>query len=279
MPYLTILTMNVKNVINDNDYEFTLSAFAASFLALSSLSPSSISASSSTSSNLSTKENQFQLQQGQQQDLIKICVLLFDTYQKLCMSSSDDVNQKPIYISRQSIQESLLPGLSCLRDLFYNSIIINASSVSPGSISNTQNDYVALLDSMIYKLEHIQIYTNEPSTSPIASGSSNSISITLTPSPSVNIANNQFETSSISPLKASPGSLVGDVINASVNALSSSSASSFSTAGIATPSNQSGVNTDNSNFKSFVFKGITNFKDHSKDKLSNFLLTNKTFKK
>lgn len=265
--------MNVKNVINDNDYEFSLAALTASFLAISSLSPASLSSSSSCSSISSIKENQFQLQQNQQQDLIKICVLLFDTYQKICLTSDD--NPKPISISRQSIQESLLPGLSCLREIFHNHIILN-------STTSNSNDYVLLLDTMIHKIENMQTANSLPNdlhTSPSLNNNLNSIHST----PTLSVNTGSMNEINSSPLKVSPGALVGDMFNATgVNVLSSSSASSFSSTSTVTSANQiNGLsqNAENNNFKSFVFKGFSSFKDQSKDKLSNFLLTNKTFKK
>jgi hypothetical protein len=58
--------------------------------------------------------------------------------------------------------------------------------------------------------------------------------------------------------------------------ISSSSTSSISSLGINANQQQQ---QQGDYFKSFVFKGINNLKDQSKDKLSNFLSTNKTLKK
>ncbi|CAF0796504.1 unnamed protein product [Brachionus calyciflorus] len=286
LPYLTILTMNVKNIINENDYEFTLSEVTATFLTFSSQSPVSLSASSSNSSLSSSysnlKENQFQMHQNQQQDIIKLCVLLYDTYQSICFSSED--NQKPLVISRQSIQESLLPGLSSLREIFHNCIIINTNTISSNSLSNNQNDYVKELDAMIHKIESIQnniTNSNDVNSSPL--NTPNLGQVYLSPSPSLKLKNNFNE--KVSPLKVSPGALISDFVNMGSNALSSSSASSFSsTSTVTSVTNQQqhnsvNENSTNGNLKSFVFKGFSQFKDQSKDKLSNFLLTNKSYKK
>lgn len=82
--------MQIKNVIYENDYEFSLS----SFMALSSTMTSQIAFSSSI--NL-LKDGQ------QQQEIQKICILLFDSYNKICMQNSNTNDQK-INISKQSIQ-------------------------------------------------------------------------------------------------------------------------------------------------------------------------------
>ena len=237
MPYLVILALQVKNVINDNDYEFSQSSLAVSFASITSLNSSYLS-----SSVLSSQENQ----QHHQQDLLKICVLLFDIYQKIFSTNSEN---KLLYISRQSVQESLLPGLHCTRDIFLNNIIN----------SNVHNEYVQQLDQFIYKSEMLHstnsVSNSEHQKSQIAKAA-NSFS-TSNSTPILNV-----QESPLSPRKAitslsNATTALGDMVNANVSNLSVNGT------------------TDNVHFKSFVFKGITNFKDHSKDKLSSFLLNNK----
>lgn len=236
---MAILALQIKNVINDNDYEFSQSALTASFTSISSLS------SSYSNNSTSSKENQ----QNHQNDLLKICVLLFDIYQKLFSTNSEN---KIVHISRQSVQESLLPGLNCLKDIFLHNIIN----------SNSHNEYVQQLDNLMHKTDLLQQHTNSQSDHQIIAMDSNQISS----SNSMPVFNAGHQEAS--PLKLNntltntATAALGDMVNASVSTLTSSNGS-----------------IDNTNFKSFVFKGITNFKDHSKDKLSNFLLTNKTFKK
>jgi hypothetical protein len=84
--------MQIKNVIHDNDYEFSLS----SFMALSSAMTASSTISFSTFN--SSKDGQ----QSQQQEIQKICILLFDSYYKICMQTNSD--QQSVYISKQSVQ-------------------------------------------------------------------------------------------------------------------------------------------------------------------------------
>ncbi len=76
---------------------------------------------------------------------------------------------------------------------------------------------------------------------------------------------------SASSLTSHAASTVGELVNAGVTALASpiTTASVYSNTTIA----------ENANVKSMFFKGINTFKDQSKDKFSNFLLTNKGFKK
>ena len=135
--------MQIKNVINDNDYEFPLSAVTLTYPKIASLSSASLmSLSSSTLSQSSTtKMNDHQ---HHQQDVLKICILLYDTYKKLC-TTQDDSNI--VYISRQSLQESLLPGLVCLKEIFQNNVISPTSS----------NEFVSQLESIISKIEKMQI--------------------------------------------------------------------------------------------------------------------------
>lgn len=135
--------MQIKNVINDNDYDFPLSAVTLSFSKIASLSSSSLMtlSSSTLSQSSTTKMNDHQ---HHQQDVLKICVLLFDTYKKLC-TSQDDSNI--VFISRQSLQESLLPGLVCLKEIFHNNIL---SPISP-------NDFALQLENIISKIEKMQI--------------------------------------------------------------------------------------------------------------------------
>ena len=81
--------MQIKNVIYENDFEFSLSSFNA----LSSTLGSQIACSSSI--NL--------LKEGlQQQEIQKICILLFDSYNKICTQNNS--NDQKIKISKQSIQ-------------------------------------------------------------------------------------------------------------------------------------------------------------------------------
>ncbi len=116
-----------------------MSAFTVSFSQINSISSSTLA--SSSSSQISNKFNEHQ---NHQQDIIKISVLIYDTYQKLC--TTQDIN-KVLYISRQSLQESLLPGLFCLRDIFQDHII---SSISG------KNEYVQHLDTVISTVERMQ---------------------------------------------------------------------------------------------------------------------------
>jgi hypothetical protein len=252
---LTIVTLQIKNVITENDYEFTMSAMTSTYLALTSsqiqLNPNAIKSSSisSISSHNSVKtENQ----QNHQQDVIKICVLLFDNYQKLCISSfgTDDSSHSnqlyPIHLSRQSAKESILPGLLILKDIFHNKIIQNNT--------HHQNEFLLAIENMIYKIEHMQ--SESPNT--------NTTHRVLT------------ENMTNSPIKASPvaintSGLVSDLVSASVSSISTLSAATTSsdlTSNLHLPEN---------NFKSLMFKGISNF-NHSKDKLSN-LLAQKNLKK
>lgn len=141
LPYLTILTLQIKNVISDNDYEFPLSAFTFSISQLASQSSTSLmSVSSSPYSQSSIKLNEHQ---HYQQDVVKICALLYDIYQRLCTNTKDE--NKTLYISRQSLQESLLPGLLCLKEVFQNHVI-SISSTGP-------NEYVLQLERIITIIE------------------------------------------------------------------------------------------------------------------------------
>lgn len=240
--------MQIKNVINENEYEFSQSALASSFASISSLSSNYLSTSLSTSSS-SSKENVL----THYSDLLKLCVLLFDIYQKLFSTNAEN---KLVHISRQSVQESLLPGLNCLKDIFLHSVIN----------SNAHNEYVQQIDQLIYKTELIQQNTTNSSSEHQILGSlassfmssSNSTPTILDSSVSLSPLKGLTNSSTITHTAAA----IGDMVNAGVSTLAAN-----------------GSTADNANFKSFVFKGISNFKDHSKDKLSNFLLTNKTFKK
>ena len=235
------MALQIKNVINDNDYEFSQSSLAVSFASITSLSSSYLS-----SSALSSKENQ----QHHQQDLLKICVLLFDIYQKLFSTNAEN---KLVFISRQSVQESLLPGLHCIRDIFLNNIIN----------SNVHNEHVQLLDQLIYKSEMLH-HNNSVSKSNDSNSEHHLFQAQSVSSVSTSNSTPTFngQESPLSAHKAmtsfsSTTTAIGDMVTANVSNLSINGAA------------------DNANFKSFVFKGITNFKDHSKDKLSSFLLTNK----
>ena len=241
--------MQIKNVINDNDYEFTMSSLSASFVSISSLSSTGSNYSLNSSSSSSIKDSNspnvhhhhhhhhHNQQPNHQQDILKICVLLFDTYQKISKNNEN----KQVHISRQSIQESLLPGLNCLKDIFLNNVI------------STNNEYVQQLDQLIHKMEQTQqnYHHAEPSSSQSSllqvSNDSSSFQKSVTP---LKVAN-------------SVNTAVVDLVNVGVSVLANTSSNSIA---------------DNANFKSFVFKGISNFKDHSKDKF-NFLMTNKNAKK
>lgn len=314
--------MQIKNVITDNDYEFTLSSLTSTFLSITAsfnnttnnsitssnsqliLSNSStLTSIASSTSNQSIKDlklatttatttgGQAQPQTQQQQDIQKILALLFENYKAICLSTNSDLN-----ISRQSIQESLLPGLSNLKDIFQHKIIINQIGSASSNNISLQNDYVAQLDNIIHKLEQAQ--HENTNISPIISTTTSSNSH-LTPS---SILNDVSSTLSSSPLKISPMSgiianginlsnaIVDTVVTYSTNnvtntgpgvlsSLASSSNSSISSNNSNMIQNGQNNNENNANFKSFVFKGITNFKDQSKDKLSNFQLANKLFKK
>ena len=56
---------------------------------------------------------------------------------------------KTLYISRQSLQESLLPGLVCLKEIFQNNIISSGTGSSP----SVQNEYVQQLGDIIATIE------------------------------------------------------------------------------------------------------------------------------
>lgn len=249
--------MNIKNMIIENDYEFSLSEIKAAFFSFSLLgSVSASSSNSSISSYTSHKDNSIHLH-SQQHDIIKICVLLFDTYKSMCFLSAEDKNSQPL--SRQSTKESLLPGLTCLKEIFHDSIIIHSGSSS-------HNDYVKSLDAMIQKIGTDMIENSSESSPPNAKNS---------PSPSLKGINFDIKT----PIKST---LIGDIVNKSSSNLSSSSASSASSSSTVTHVSQNLIAetpSTNANFKSFVFKGFNNFKDQSKDKISNFLITNKNSKK
>lgn len=252
--------MNIKNMIIENDYEFSLSEFKSAFFSFSLLSSVSTSSSnSSLSSHSSQKENPIQIH-NQQNDIIKICVLLFDTYKSMCFLSTKDQNSQSV--SRQSTRESLLPGLSCLKEIFQDSIIIHSGS-------SGQNDYVKSLDAMIHKIES-DMYESSNENSP-----PNSTKSQLSPSPSFKRINTDYKT----PVNTS---IVSEIGNKGPGILLSTSPSSASSTNTAASLSQNQINeslTTNANFKSFVFKGFNNFKDQSKDKLSNFLITNKNLKK
>lgn len=275
--------MQIKNVINENDYEFTISSFNVLYAALSasfrssyssqsfSSAPSTVSASSSTSSFVSSSAQAHSqnspFASNHQQDVQKICVLLYENYCKLVSSASSEA-VCPFLLSRQSIQESLIPGLNSLKDIFQTRII-NAHS----------NEFVHQLEKIIWKaveqintshahLANIADQNGSPSTMQSYSTpttGSNSVVNTTTTTPSSGL--NELRTSP----KTQPIELAGSSISA---AISSTSTSSISSLGTNAAQQQQG-----DYFKSFVFKGITNLKDQSKDKLSNFLSTNKTFKK
>ncbi|RNA19957.1 hypothetical protein BpHYR1_051497, partial [Brachionus plicatilis] len=232
--------MNVKNMIIENDYEFSLSEIKAAFFSFSLLSTVSASSSnSSISSHSSHKDNSIHFQ-SQQYDIIKICVLLFDTYKSMCFLSGEDKNSQPI--SRQSARESLLPGLSCLKEIFHDSIIIHSGS-------SGQNDYVKSLDAMIHKIEAEMNENSSENSSP------NSKNSQLSPSLTLKEINSEIKT----PVKVSAGSLIGEIVNKGTSALSSSSASSASSASTVTSMNLNPVTetpNPNANFKSFVFKDL-----------------------
>lgn len=263
--------MQIRNVINDNEYEFSIASFSSSLKLLNQqMSPRAATSTTSTISNSSSSSynsnrESLQQQQTQQQDIQKICALVFNIYQKLCLTTTgNEANlQQNISISRQSIKESFIPGLLNLRDIFQNNIIHS---------NNNQNEYVTQLDFIINRLEHPNL-RNESTSSPITNNiySNNSNSHSLTPV-------STLETKTVSSLNSAISETSRNDI---LNVISSTSLSSINNA-ISGPLNigsivQNGA-ADNANFKSLVFKGITNFKDHSKDKF-NFLLTNKTFKK
>ncbi len=267
--------MQIRNVINDNEYEFTLASFNSSLKLLNqqasprpTVSASSTISNSSSSSFNSNRES-LQQQQTQQQDIQRICSLVFNIYQKLCLTNSAENNlPQNISISRQSIKESLIPGLLNLRDIFQNNIIQN---------SNNQNEFVTQLDFIINRLEHPNLKnesTSSPNTNNLYLNNSNSHS--LTP-----VSTQEAQTKPISSQNSVSNDTNRNDIMASLNSMSGTSLSSINNAisgslniGAIT---QNGT-ADNANFKSFVFKGITNLKDQSKDKFS-FLMTNKTFKK
>ena len=238
LPYLTIVTIQIKNVINENDFEFSMSAMTSNYLSMTrqTTANTAIGSASATSISSVKAENQ----PNHQQDVIKICVLLFDNYQKLCMppSNTDEIN-----LSRQSARESILPGLVILKDIFHNKII---------QISN-QNEFLSAIETMINKIEYVQSDTQH-----------------ATPSKAAQLENAIRTASSIS--VSTSGSLVNDLVSASVSSLSP-----LSLVNNINSSDLSSNLPENNNFKSLMFKGISNF-NHSKDKLSN-LLTQKNLKK
>ena len=269
--------MQIRTVINDNDYEFTISSFTSSLKSLNqqtsprpTTSTSSALSSASSSSFNSNRENL--IQQSQLQDIQKICALVFNIYQKLCLPNANE-NAQNISISRQSIKESLIPGLINLKDIFQNNIIHSGSL-------NSQNEYVLQLEQIMNRIEHAQHYSNiesTPSPAPnntLYSNSANSHSLTPVTTHEKVVTNSATLLNSAT-TEASVSDLVNAFSTSSLSSINSAITNSFNSSAV----NQNGAPGDNSNFKSFVFKGITNFKDHSKDKLSNFLLTNKTFKK
>jgi hypothetical protein len=151
---------------------------------------------------------------------------LFDIYEKLFSVNNEN---KLVYISRQSVYESLLPGINCLKDIFLHNVIN----------SNSQNEYVQRLDELIHKTELLYTVSN----SEYHIGSNIGLTSTQTISqdqslPSINLINNNSINSITNTANA-----ISDLVSSGV--------------------------TENANFKSFVFKGITN----SKDKLSNFYKT------
>ncbi len=278
--------MQIKTVINDNDYEFHLTALSSIYQSLGSLhstsftsaaSSHSIASSTASSSTYSLKDtviiSSHQQIQNQQQDLARICVLLYDIYIKMCLPQPHDqlVN---IYISRQSIQESLLPGLSCLHEIFHTKVIItsggqNLSSNNSLITLTNQNEFATQVDRIATRMEQLM----QSDSSPNLAVTSNVDSVSSTPVKSLNL--NSIAANSAATLAS---------VNANITDLVSSGVSALSTANLTTPvttiaSQLTNINTENSNFKSFFSKGISNFKDQSKDRFSNFLLTNKNAKK
>jgi hypothetical protein len=306
--------MQIKNVINDNDYEFTLPSIAATFATITSLSSTSSPSTSShmlasSSATSLSKENQHHTHpHHHQQDVLKICVLLFDTYLKLCTTTANE-SSKIVYISRQSIQESLLPGLICLKEIFENNVIASSTATS----SSITNDYAIQLELIINKVEQMfqqsssssshteaQSYTPTLSNANTTNNNNNSYNLNSNHStPSIVATSNEVMTpnfktpttnaassitSSINSQLSNTAAIltnqaantVGDLVNACGVAVLST------TTNLATPnalSSSTAHTEQNANFKSFVFKGINNLKDQSKDKFTNFLLTNKSFKK
>ena len=264
--------MQIRNVINENDYEFSISSFTSSLKSLNQqASPKSTISTTSTISNSSSSSvgsNRESLQQHNQQlDVQRICALVFSIYQKLCLTSIENGQQSNISISRQSIKESMIPGLLNLKDIFQNNII-------PSSYSNNHNEFISQLDHMMNRLENSH-FTKESTPSP----NTNNLYINNSNSQIFTPVTTHEQTAKLTVNSGSNAVLTESNI---LNAASTTSLSSINNA-ISGSLNVGAVSqngtTDNSNFKSFVFKGINNFKDHSKDKLSIFLLTNKTFKK
>jgi hypothetical protein len=280
LPYLAILTMQIKNAINENEYEFRINMLNSILYSLNNYQNSIQSTGSCAGKDLSQNSTSHQQIQNQQQDLAKICILLFDIYQKICPSQENILS-----ISKQSIQESLLPGLNHLNEIFHHKIIQNSSiSLTSSSIHSiatltNQNEFSTQLDKLIFKVEHYQhlpdtstpaaVASNLDQTTPVTAVSSSSSSSPQTNPPTTN--------GSVADQSTHSKNLMGDLINSSM-------ASSITTP-VTTLANQLSnsiaTNAENSNFKSFFSKGINNIKDHySKDKLSNFqFLANKAFKK
>lgn len=291
LPYLAILTMQIKNGLDDNDYDFTLASFSATFTALTTAA-APLPASSISSSSIASLGNG-QREPAQHNDLLKICVLLYDTYVKLCtINVSESPGQTPIQISRQSIHESLLPGLNCLREIMVDNITV------PSSSSSSSNEFLQRLEQIITKIDMLQqAHLNssvESSSSPVLASQRNSGNTNhSTPPLAIATVNNPESSLSHSPLKSSSTTSIASsstdtTISSTSNPIGSNlingiggTVSSF-TSSITMPM-QNGAAGEltanvNNNFKSIVFKGITNF-NTSKDKLSSFLNTNKTFKK
>jgi hypothetical protein len=302
LPYLAILAMQIKTVINDNDYEFHLSSLNSIYQSLGSLNTTSFTSSSAansaassshsiastitgSSSTYSAKDtaavNSHQQIQNQQQDLARICVLLFDIYQKMCLPQPHDqlVN---IYISRQSIQESLLPGLSCLFEIFHNKIIMPtgfASNNSLSTLTNHNNEFSAQIDRIAARVEKMMATDASPNLAVTSTVDALSVSLNATPTKAAATAVANLNSAAAATL-ATVNANLSDLMSSGVNALSN-------TAQLTTPvttmasqlTTGIGGSAENSNFKSFFSKGISSFKDQSKDRFSNFLLTNKNAKK
>ena len=143
LPYLAILMMQMKTSVNDNDYEFSLATSpstahaSATAATLASLSPTAAASSTSTTASAA--------------DVQRICVLVFDIFQRLYDMM---INTRQLAVSRQSMHESLLPGMYCLREIFSHTK--SNTSVSQAAASN-QREYVKHLDEMAHRVEQLMI--------------------------------------------------------------------------------------------------------------------------
>jgi hypothetical protein len=293
LPYLAILSMQVRNIISDNDYEFKLTSLINTFQSLVPIKPCS-----STSDNNNSSVNSFSLsappsqmfsstllssssssssvgtqsfKSSHQQDIQYMSILLFDTYRTLCINLSSMKNKS---ISNQSIKESILPGLNCLKDIFENKV---SSSSDNGGV----NEFCQQLDIIIKAIQKNEDDSSVNNSSKISHlpDQINSLAISTKSFLSSTVNNTDYVVGAAS-------ALMSNTVNAAQQLTQqqktiSPSNSTSSSASITTPTATNNVpqttpTTESANFKSYVFKGISSFKDNSKDRFTNFLTTNKS---